>query len=320
MQIFCLLRCRVSFLYLPPLVFGCSSLHPASSPLSLAPFTSTKNKRSSTTHISTCIPNFHNHNLTQATSSNSMSNDNYTPSPSPSPPPPGGRTAEEWDKAKQLAFKLAFDNEDADSIAETRLRQHTRRIVAKPSTMFETSYTDPPWEFNEFLRIIPRPKDRAMYTNNDTVGAYNHAMLRQIRVGEIKNLIIHVLNFDFSLAVCEIFSLLEPQARALYHSRNTGTDRVKIWLTVTPEFARNWYPSLLQKWLDWRHEERVAGRGFWVQYAASRGNEELSLHELENFRQFLHFVDPDGDMPGDMGGIMAAMKVWFRGEYVRRGF
>jgi hypothetical protein len=257
-----------------------------------------------------------------------MSDDSYTPSPSPSPPPPGGRTAQEWDKEKQLAFKLAFDNEDVDSIAETRLRQHATRIIARPSTMDDPlSYTqviaNGPWELDENLRILSRPADDVMYTNMATLNAYDHAIKRQIRVGEIKELTIHVLNFDFALAIREIFSKLEPEARALYQTRNTQpgrADQVKIWLTVTPEFASEWYPSLLQGWLNWRHEERVAGRGFYIHYAVSSHNEKLSKDQLENYRQFLHYVDPDGDLPGDMSGIMEAHQSWFRGEYIRRRF
>jgi hypothetical protein len=77
---------------------------------------------------------------------------------------------------------------------------------------------------------------------------------------------------------------------------------------------------LLWNWLNWRDEERAAGRGFQIQYAVSMENQKLTRDELENFRQFLHYIDIDGTMSGDMGGIMAAMKVWFRGEYIRRGF
>jgi hypothetical protein len=271
--------------------------------------------------------------ITTTHSSNSMSdesNDSYTPTPSPSPPPvppPDGRTAQEWDRAKYLALELAFDNEDMEAIAETRLRLHAHRIVARPSTMDDPlSYTpasdNGPWLLDENLRVLSRPKDKVMYTNMATLNAYDHAIKRKIRVGEIKELIIHVLNFDFSLAIREIFSKFEPEARAFYQSRNTvfGSDKVKIWLTVTPEFTRQWYPSLLQKWLDWRDEERAAGRDFYILYAVSKSTKNLSMDELENFRQFLHFIDPDGDIPGDMGGIMKAYQGWYKAEFIRRGF
>jgi hypothetical protein len=254
-----------------------------------------------------------------------MSDDSYTPSPSPSPPPSGGRTAQEWDNEKQLVFQLAFFG--AGSIAETRLQQHADRIVARPTTTdLPLSYSqvvaNGPWELDENMRILSRPKDRVMYTNMATLNAYEHAIKRKIRVGEIKQLIIHVLNFDFTLAIREIFSTLEPEARAFYQSCNIlpGTDKIKIWLTVTPEFARDWYPSLLQGWLDWREEERAAGRDFYVLYAVSQSTRNLSMDELENFRQFLHFIDTDGDMPGDMGGIVHAYQGWYRAEFIRRGF
>ena len=249
-----------------------------------------------------------------------MSNDSYTPSASQSPPPPGGRTAQEWDGARHLAFQFAIDSETVNSVAETRLRRYARKIVAKPSIMGPASYTGP--ELDETLRVISRPKDNVMYTNKMTLNAYDHAIKRQIRVGELSELIIHILNFDFSLATRQIFSTLEPQARALYHSRNTtpGADRIKVWLTVTPEFAREWWLAPLLNWLNWRAEERVAGRDFYVQYDVSRQSQELSQDELENFRQFLHYNDPYGTMPGDMGGIMKAMKFWFMREYTRRGF
>jgi hypothetical protein len=252
--------------------------------------------------------------------SDTTSNDSYTPTPSPSPPPPGGRTAQEWDQAQQLAFQLEFDNESADSVAETRLRLHTRRVLAKPSTMDRPTYTGPLLDVS--LRVLPRPADPVMHLNNMTLSAHDHAIKRKIRVGEIKRIIIHVVDFDFTLATSQIFSTLEPQARALYHSRNAGAtvDRIKVWITVTPEFARDWYPSLLWNWLNWRDEERAAGRGFHIQYAVSMENQKLTRDELENFRQFLHYIDIDGTMPGDMGGIMAAMKIWFSGEYIRRGF
>jgi hypothetical protein len=258
--------------------------------------------------------------------SDDTSNDSYTPTPSPSPPPPVGRTVQEKDRARHLALQLAFENGSVDSIAETRLQQHARRIVARPSTMDNPlSYSEVsdngPWILDENLVVLSRPKDKVMYTNKATLSAYDDALKRKIRVGEIKELIIHVLNFDFTLAIREIFSKLEPEARALYQSRNTlAGDKVKIWLTVTPEFAQRWYPSLPQKWLNWRDEERAAGRDFYVLYAVSESTKKLSMDELENFRQFLHFVDTDGDMPGDMGGIMQAYQRWYRAEFIRHGF
>jgi hypothetical protein len=64
-------------------------------------------------------------------------------------------------------------------------------------------------------------------------------------------------------------------------------DRIKVWITVTPEFARDWYPSLLWNWLNWRDEERAAGRGFHIQYAVSMENQKLTRDELENFPPIL---------------------------------
>jgi hypothetical protein len=133
--------------------------------------------------------------------SDTTSNDSYTPTPSPSPPPPGGRTAQEWDQAQQLAFQLAFDNESVDSVAETRLRLHTRGVLVKPSTMDRPTYTGPLLDVS--LRVLPRPADPVMHLNNMTLSAYDHAIKRKIRVGEIKRIIIHVVDFDFTLATAK---------------------------------------------------------------------------------------------------------------------
>jgi hypothetical protein len=218
---------------------------------------------------------------------------------------------------------LAFDDETASSVAESRLLQHADRVVARPSTMGRLSYTGPPYQLDETMRILSRPKDFVMYTSMATLNAYEHAVKRKMRMRGIKELIIHVVDFDFTLAISEIFTKLEPGARALYHTRPAtlpGSAKIKVWLTVTREFALAWDPRPLERWLNWRNEERAAGRDFYILYAVSKSTKELSMAALENFRQFLHFIDTDGDMPGDMGGIMHAYQGWYRAEFIRRGF
>lgn len=262
--------------------------------------------------------------LAGASDASSSSHDRYTTTPEeqsppppglpPPPPPPPPSTAAE--KIRDGFMRSAGPSAAADSIVKIRLRNVDRvKIISTTLSGNHPNFAGPLWDNKETLRFIPAMPvpDNLLHTTMELNMLFASALRQKIQNNEMLHLSIHVLDFDFTLVKSEVLGRFTQANRDHY-----GSNRLRVFLTISSWFTLMWTPTKLKEWIDWRDSEDAAERELDIQYEVS-SSFTLTLDELEGLRNFLHYNDLYGDKTGDMGKIMACFKDYFRDEYQRYG-
>lgn len=140
---------------------------------------------------------------------------------------------------------------------------------------------------------------------------YARSLWAKVANCKIPELLVHVLNFDFSFAISELFTKLSDTARLHYSGPNC---QINICMTFTRGFAALPDAGGIDRWLEWRRQEQSAGRHFAVTYEIGVETTQRAA-ELESLRYFTELYDPSG---GDSGGILAAMDIYYSELYKQR--
>lgn len=162
--------------------------------------------------------------------------------------------------------------------------------------------------------LICTTTDPLSRTCKDLHSEYATNLWAKVLYCKVPQLVVHVLDFDFSLAISELFSQFDDTSRSYFNSLRRV---IHIGLTITRNFALLPNENGLDKWLQWRKQEENAGRKVKVDYQITLQTTQ-GEEELESLRQFLLLFDPEGNEGGEVGGIMRRMKNFYENVYAGR--
>jgi hypothetical protein len=157
------------------------------------------------------------------------------------------------------------------------------------------------------FRARCQPLARTCYhLHND----YAVAPKTMITTLEVPTLTVHVLNFDFSPFVQELFSRFEAAHRKHFNDR---AGAITIRLTITPSFLEAAEGSDARfNWLEWKTAEARAERDFPVAYKVTRNALIESNEDREALRLFMLLFDPLSNKDGDVCDIVKVVAKFFK--------
>jgi hypothetical protein len=202
------------------------------------------------------------------------------------------------------------------------LFQRIRKLVIVPKTMAQSDSYRPTAssDGNSLFFTIKCPLARTCYQLN---AEYAGGVMAQILSLKVPTLILHVLNFDFSHIIHELFSHFEDRHRQYFNAR---TGAIKINLKLTDSFFDRsagedgrfeWLEEKynettgLSEWIAWRAAEESAEREIAVTYKVTRNASVEGEQDREALRLFMLLFDPHSDDSGDVGDIVAAVGRFF---------
>lgn len=179
----------------------------------------------------------------------------------------------------------------------------------------EDGYIKPLEDAEETLICTVKRKDHPFpRTCKQIHSEYASNMWAKILNCKVYRLVVHVVDFDFSLAISELFSQFDKASR---DHLNSWKGEIHISLTITPGFALLPQRAGLDKWLEWRRQEEQEGRMVDVDYEISPATTQ-GKEEMKSLRFFLLLFDPEGKEGGDIGGMMRILRVFYKRVYARR--
>jgi len=196
---------------------------------------------------------------------------------------------------------------------ELRLRiiqqfiQSTERVAVVPKAFGRKTF-DAPFLRPDEPQLVFTTTNPLAETCTQLHEEYTKALKSHVLSCKAPNLVLHVLDFDFSPIINEILSAFLAANRQYYYSR---AHSVNIQLTITEAFARLPDEKGLGDWLQWRATEESVGRGVNVRYAVQLMGSTEGANEMEALRYFLILYDPYSTASGEVGDIMRAMKAFF---------
>lgn len=221
------------------------------------------------------------------------SDDSYTPSPEPQ-------------TSKPCSF-LDLPKEVRLGIIKLRLRNLVKAVFV-PTAMTRNKITE-----NGYIKpllsseqtLICATTEKFARTCKQLRSDYAEVICsKPLFACQIPRLVVHVLDFDFSFAISELFSRFTDATRQFFEA---PSHRIWIRLTITRSFALMPNDIGLQQWLLWREQEEAAGREIEVDYEFSDFSTK-GENELEELRYFLLLFNSED---GESAEIVRAMTKFY---------